>query len=144
MSPELPTCRIESEIVAAARSGLWTEELRAHLGSCDLCAATVATVCAFQADAERQTVTPAGLALWRIRLRERRELEKDLARPLVWGERIAAILAVVGAIAISLFLGDKAAWVGLAGAVLALIAASAVAVSWWAGDRSTRANHRVQ
>jgi hypothetical protein len=130
MSPELPYCSREREIAAAARGGPWTEALRRHLEECEFCAVTVATVSILQSEAEGQTVPPAGLAMWRVRLRERRELEERAALPLVWGERLAALLAAVGTVA---FIGmgwEGAGWAAPVGAFLTLGALAAVAVSW--------------
>lgn len=107
-------CEREKSVVAALKTGGLTEELRAHLRECAACqdALLVAGFLSAEAETAPVEVPAAGLVWFKSRLRLRREAAERAERPLVWGSRIAAALALAGMIWAS-------AWVAGAGALLA-------------------------
>ena len=92
----LPICPREGEILKAVEAGGWTDELRTHTLSCQVCADT-ALVAGFlrEADAGTVSVPEAGLVWWKAQLRQRREATQRAMRPVVIAERVA--LAGAGA-----------------------------------------------
>lgn len=91
-------CERESEAVAASLKGGWPEELRAHVTHCLQCqdAMLVAAFLTETAEKERVEVPAAGLVWFKSQLRLRRETVERAERPLVWGQRAAAVIACTG------------------------------------------------
>lgn len=133
MSANRQICPRTPEIVVAVRANRLTDPLRDHVLGCEQCAAALAECEPTPSEASELTVTPAGLALWRIRLRERREREERLNRPLVWGERVAGLSAVLTALVVSVAASHTSPWLSAACGGMALAAALAAA-SLWAGS----------
>jgi hypothetical protein len=133
MSVRPQVCQRGAEVLGAARANRLTDALREHVFGCEQCAASLAACEPMPAEASELTVTPAGLALWRIRLRERREREERVNRPLVWGERIAGVSAVLAALVVSVVASHTSPWLAAACGGMAFAAALAAA-SLWAGS----------
>lgn len=133
MSANRQICPRTPEIIVAVRAARLTEALREHVFCCEQCAAALAACEPTPSEASELSVTPAGLALWRIRLRERREREERVNRPLVWGERIAGVSAVLAALVVSVASSRTSLWLSAACGGMALAAALAAA-SLWAGS----------
>jgi len=130
-------CPREREVLAQAQAGALTVESRWHLASCDACAeALLVTSFLEQAASEASVeVPPAGLVWWKAQLRLRREAEQRAARPILWMERAALILATVSLGVAGawwrLEAGPLLWWAGAAGiGVLGAVAAGAVWLAW--------------
>ena len=129
-------CNHEQEILHALRSGDWTPALRAHFAVCESCEETAVTVefmnqAAVTVDSP---VAPAGLVWWKAQLRARREDAAAAARPVVVAERVAAVLALLGAVWAMAWLSAGSTAAAIAGVIaLALIttaAAGALLFAW--------------
>lgn len=107
-------CERESQIAAALKADRLREELRIHVQSCPDCqdAMLVFEFLREEGEAAQAETPPAGLVWFKSQLRLRREAAERAERPLVWGYRIAAALAVGGMIWASV-------WVAGAGALMA-------------------------
>jgi hypothetical protein len=107
-------CERESLVAAALKAGGLPEELRVHVESCAECrdAVLVFEFLAEVSEAEQMETPPAGLVWFKSQLRLRREAAERAERPLVWGYRVAAALAMGGMIWASI-------WVAGAGALMA-------------------------
>jgi hypothetical protein len=86
-------CERESEVTAALRAGLWTEELRGHLRSCASCAETerVASALLLSAAAmgELHELPAADLVWRRARVGMQEEALKRAMRPLIFMRRVS-------------------------------------------------------
>ncbi|NWF83138.1 MAG: hypothetical protein HXY18_04835 [Bryobacteraceae bacterium] len=93
-------CERESEAVAARLKGEWPAELKAHVAQCLHCqdALLVAALLTETAEKERVEVPAAGLVWFKSQLRLKREAVERAERPLVWGQRAAAVIAGAGVV----------------------------------------------
>lgn len=93
-------CERESEAVAAKLKGEWPPELKAHVAQCLHCqdAMLVAAFLAETVERERVEVPSAGLVWFKSQLRLKREAVERAERPLVWGQRAAAVIAAAGVV----------------------------------------------
>ena len=97
-------CSREDAVAAAARSGNWTPELRAHRDGCMSCAEVTLVVAAMTADAgqlmdiERPLPDP-GVIWFRAQLANRENMLRRATRAIVWVQR--ATIAVVAAIGLA-------------------------------------------
>jgi hypothetical protein len=141
-------CERESEVAAAMRAGLWTEELRDHLRSCASCSETerVASALLLSAAAmgERHEPPAADLVWRRARARMQEEALKRAMRPLIFMRRVSfgfiAVFAVwvgwelwrSGFSGYRVFLpGMDFMATGAAGVGVAIALLSIAAGSWW-------------
>jgi len=96
------SCAHEDAVAAAATSGVWTPELRAHRDGCMTCAELTLVVAALAADAEQlvdETVPlpDPGVIWFRAQLAEREHNYRRATRAIVWVQRAAvAVVAGVG------------------------------------------------
>jgi hypothetical protein len=130
-------CPREREVVAQAHAGPLTVEIRRHLATCDACAeALLVTSFLQRATTEgSEELPPAGLVWWKAQLRLRREAEERAARPILWMERAALVLAAVSLGVAGTWwrveAGPMLWWAAAAGlGVLGAVAAGAVWVAW--------------
>jgi hypothetical protein len=99
-----PSCPHEEAIAAAARTGEWSEDLKAHRDGCLSCAELTLVVAALAADAEELAAMDAPLPdpapIWlRARLASRERQYERATRAIVWVQRAA--VAVVFTVAIA-------------------------------------------
>ncbi|MCW8983760.1 MAG: hypothetical protein OQK55_00330 [Thermoanaerobaculales bacterium] len=92
-------CPFEDAVAAAARSGDWRPELRAHRDGCLSCAELTLVVAALAADAEELAAIdvplPDPAPIWlRARLASREQQFQRATRTIVWVQRAAVALAV--------------------------------------------------
>ena len=121
------SCAQEDAVAAAANSGVWTPELRAHRDGCMTCAELTLVVAAMAADAEElmnltKPLPDPGIIWLRARLAEREDKFRRATRGIVWVQR--ATIAVVAAIGIAFAPG---LWTWIKGLVTGLDLASAAA-----------------
>lgn len=86
-------CHRESQAVAAARSGQWSAELRAHLARCQACADAALVVHFLQAQeesADLPALPSAGQVWWKAQIRTRRLDAERALEPVRLAQRIAA------------------------------------------------------
>jgi len=95
------SCAHEDAVAAAARTGKWTSELRAHRDGCMTCAELTLVVAALTADAEQLKdeaipLPDPGVIWFRAQLAEREHMYRRATRAIVWVQRatIAAVVAV--------------------------------------------------
>jgi len=95
------SCAHEDAVTAAARTGKWTSELRAHRDGCMTCAELTLVVAALTADAEQLKdeaipLPDPGVIWFRAQLAEREHRYRRATRAIVWVQRatIAAVVAV--------------------------------------------------
>jgi hypothetical protein len=98
------SCPHEEAVLAAARSGDWSPELKQHRESCMVCAELTLVVTALAVDAEKLAAIDAPLpdpaALWlRARLASREHDFKRATRAIVWVQRAAVAVALAIGIA---------------------------------------------
>jgi hypothetical protein len=98
------SCPHEEAIAVAARSGEWSEELKAHRDGCLSCAELTLVVAALAADAEdlaaMDVPLPDPSPVWlRARLASRERQYERATRAIVWVQR--ATIAVVFAVGIA-------------------------------------------
>jgi len=91
-------CPHEEAVTAAARSGDWSPELRAHRDGCLTCAELTLVVAALAADAEEMAAMDAPLPdpapIWlRARLASRERQFHRATRAIVWVQRAAVAVA---------------------------------------------------
>lgn len=95
-------CVHEDAVAAAATSGVWTPELRAHRDGCMTCAELTLVVAALAADAEQlaDEVIPLpdpGVIWFRAQLAQREHNFRRATRAIVWVQRLAvAVVAAIG------------------------------------------------
>jgi len=95
-------CPFEDAVNAAARSGDWTSELRAHRGGCMTCAELTLVVAVLAADAESLSdesiaLPDPGLIWMRSRLTARERKFRRATRGIVMVQRAAvAVAAAIG------------------------------------------------
>ena len=92
-------CPHEEAVTAAARSGDWSPELKAHRDGCLTCAELTLVVAALAADAEELAAIdvplPDPAPIWlRARLASREQQFQRATRTIVWVQRAAVALAV--------------------------------------------------
>lgn len=97
-------CPHEESVVAAASSGDWSPELKAHRDGCLTCAELTLVVAALAADAEELTAMDAPLPdpapIWlRARLASREHQYERATRAIVWVQRAAMAVAFAVGIA---------------------------------------------
>jgi len=84
-------CRFEPETTQAARTGRWTEALRAHTGGCPTCRQVVLVTGALASASTDASVRPVDPHLIWARARQRRRLRAEiLASRIVTGAQVAA------------------------------------------------------
>ena len=95
----LAMCEHEDAVVRAARTGFWSEDLRAHCGQCPACGEMMLVAAALlESDSRTDLPLPdAGLVWWKAELKLKRERASRALRPVVYAERAtaAAIVAVL-------------------------------------------------
>src|SRR5262244_2969045 len=93
-----PECRHESDVLDAVASGRWSDDLRAHVSSCRVCAdlALVTQTFADEREAAWQhvQVPPSGRVWWRAELRARQEAARTAAAPIGIAHAVAGVAAV--------------------------------------------------
>jgi len=99
MSNHSKPCRFEEAVAAAARSGDWSPELKAHRDGCLTCAELTLVVAALAADAEELAAMDAPLPdpspIWlRARLATRERDYDRATRAIVWVQRAAMAVAL--------------------------------------------------
>ena len=92
-------CPHEASVAAAARSGDWSPELKAHRDGCLTCAELTLVVAALATDAEELAAIDAPLPdpapIWlRARLASREQQFQRATRAIIWVQRAAVALAV--------------------------------------------------
>jgi len=110
------TCPRESDVLDAVSAGRWPDrapaDLRAHAGTCPICAAlgTVAAALRDEHDAEWSAarVPDAGVLWRRAQLRARAEAARIATRPIAAAQGVA--LACAAGLAVA-FLGAGLAWI---------------------------------
>lgn len=96
------SCTHEDAVAAAARTGEWTPELRAHRDGCMTCAELTLVVAAMAADAEglsnlNSPLPDPGVIWLRARLAEREHTFRRATRAIVWVQRTTvAVVAAIG------------------------------------------------
>jgi hypothetical protein len=104
-------CVRETEVVEAVTSGNWTDELRSHAATCEVCADLAEVADALHGDyavAARDIQVPsAGLVWWRSELRARREAIKAAERPMTLVHAFGGACAVGVLIAV---LAEMSPW----------------------------------
>jgi len=113
---KLPQCDREQEVLDALRSGrwagVWGDEIRQHVASCDVCAEVAFVAQEFHREEElaraelQQTgagVPSAGLVWWKAQLAPRRAAEQRAAEPIVLVERVAYALGALGALGLGVW-----------------------------------------
>jgi hypothetical protein len=112
-------CTREAELLEAAHSGLWPEELSAHATQCPACqelAAVMGLLLAAPSPATTE-LPSAGFLWWKGQLQAQRERTERAQRPMA----VAEACAVAGvAAALLLLAGTTWTLVALAAAALAL------------------------
>jgi hypothetical protein len=98
------SCAQEDAVAAAATSGVWTPELRAHRDGCMACAELTLVVAAMATDAEElmnltKPLPDPGIIWLRAQLAEREDKFRRATRGIVWVQR--ATIAVVAAIGLA-------------------------------------------
>jgi hypothetical protein len=95
------SCPFEDAVAAAANSGVWTPELRAHRDGCMTCAELTLVAAALAEDADELLGLPRPLPdpgiIWlRARLAERENNFRRATRAIAWVQRatIAAVVAL--------------------------------------------------
>ena len=95
-------CAHEDAVAAAATSGVWTPELRAHRDGCMTCAELTLVVAALAADAEQLAdeaipLPDPGVLWFRAQLAERERAFKRATSAIVWVQRAAiVVVAAIG------------------------------------------------
>ena len=94
------SCEKERDLLGAQRTGVWTDALRLHLESCQLCQDTL--LVDHFLDREALTDRPASLPTarqvwWRAERRKRREATQRALCPIRVWERISWLAAAAGA-----------------------------------------------
>lgn len=125
-------CEFEADAVLAARQGRFSEELRAHMAECEVCADAAAVAGAFEEAFEEVTLPDAGRVWRQAQLRARQEAVKAAGRPITaaqvvaFGVAMSLLGACFGATSQwfqaglrSLAAMDKAAWLVWVTGVLA-------------------------
>lgn len=128
-------CSREQDVLAAQRTGAWTEELHSHLAECGDCAESV-MVAGFLREAAATAEAPVqepGLVWWKMQLRARRDDAQRAARPVVVAERAAMAVASVGLIGSIVWMSAEAAVAAVVG--LLVLGAAAGSVVWFAWSR---------
>jgi hypothetical protein len=97
-------CSHEEAVTAAARSGDWSPELKAHRDGCLTCAELTLVVAALATDAEELAAMDAPLPdpapIWlRARLASRERQYDRATRAIVWVQRAAIAIALAVGIA---------------------------------------------
>jgi hypothetical protein len=98
---KMARCDREAEVVRAARSGEWPEEVREHTRDCAECA-DAALVAAFLA---REDLQPGGplpdpdRIWWKAQMQARRDAVKRATRPITFIEKGALVLGGAAALA---------------------------------------------
>ena len=92
-------CAREAEVLEAARSGNWTEELRAHVAGCEGCEDLALVVAAFGGDAERAAAgaeIPLADAIWERALAESRvQKARRALLPIAIAEKLGVAAGVL-------------------------------------------------
>jgi hypothetical protein len=104
MNSRAKLCRFEEAVVAAARSGEWSPELKTHRDGCLSCAELTLVVAALAADAEELAAMdappPDPAPIWlRARLATRERDYHRATRTIVWVQRAAIAVALAIGIA---------------------------------------------
>lgn len=125
-------CSREQDVLAAQRTGTWSDELRAHLANCCDCADSLLVSDFLQEAAEtaEAPVQEPGFVWWKLQLRARRDDATRAMRPVVLAERAAMAglgLGLVGCIA---WMSTEAAMAAIALGVLSVAAGSVVWFAW--------------
>ena len=102
---KIQPCAHEDAVAAAARTGRWTPELRAHRDGCMTCAELTLVTAAMAADAEalaglNSPLPDPGVIWLRAQLAEREKNFRRATRAIVWVQR--ATIAAVSAVGIAL------------------------------------------
>jgi hypothetical protein len=97
-------CVWEDRIQRAARSGIWNDDLRAHVEQCSACADVVLVTGAMRAEAVASMVgaevPEPGRVWWRARLLARHDTAARATRPIAVWERFASIVGLVALVAL--------------------------------------------
>jgi len=113
-------CIHENEIVRAARTGQWPDDLRSHWAGCAACAE--AALVAESLSAAPETEAPAaGLVWFKAELRRRQEAMDQALKPIRWAERAVAATGVLGVVGVLAWAAGTSPFVGytaVAGVVL--------------------------
>jgi hypothetical protein len=126
-------CLHEPDAFEAASLGQWPDrtddELRAHVGTCAICAEVIAVTLALQEDrreiVRNAPILPAQLVWWRAERRAREDAARAATRPIALAHLVA--VACAGAAALGLFggaFGWLHAWIGVLGESVAAIGAA--------------------
>ncbi len=96
-------CRYETDVVAAARDGSWTEALRDHAASCLGCAETALVVAALTEDVDAMILDNSPLPdpkiIWiRSRLKARQERSFQATRVIAWAQRAMIVFALAAGV----------------------------------------------
>jgi hypothetical protein len=88
-------CEFESDVLAPA----WSEELRAHVAACPICADVAAIAAAIDAAREEMrtaaVIPDSGRVWWLAQMRARREATKAAGRPIT-AVQVMALACAVG------------------------------------------------
>lgn len=96
-------CRYETDVVAVARDGSWTEALRDHAASCLGCAETALVVAALTEDVDAMILDNSPLPdpkiIWiRSRLKARQERSFQATRVIAWAQRAMIVFALAAGV----------------------------------------------
>lgn len=103
-----PHCDRESEVVKAARTGFWPDNLRSHTESCEACSEALLVSHYLNEEAasaldEAEALSPlpeAGLVWWKAQLQVRRETARRATRPVAIVEALSSAIGLVAAVAL--------------------------------------------
>ena len=89
----LPNCEREAAVLRAVESNNWTEELRSHADTCEVCSEVTLVAHYLQADAQETMaeapLPDAGLIWWKAQRQARREAAERATLPIVILERVS-------------------------------------------------------
>ena len=94
-------CDREAEVVRAARTGEWSDDLRSHARDCADCADATLVAAFFAAEDLRPAgpLPDPGLSWWKAQLQVRRDAVARATRPITFVEKGALVLGGAAALA---------------------------------------------
>lgn len=101
----LENCELEAQAAAAARSGEWSAELRAHVAGCETCAEAALVGEFLQAEPQSghlPALPSAGQVWWKAQIRARRMDAQRALEPVRLVQRIAAACALAALFVLTL------------------------------------------
>lgn len=97
-------CQKELLVIEAARSGLWDDDLRKHVGDCEACADVALAASALNAmrasDQVEARIPDAGLMWWKAQLLSKRAAGERATRPISFIEHFAYACGIFAVLAV--------------------------------------------